>query len=59
MTGFSESMQTDGLCDLLPMIRWQGLSADHRQSAPAHQLAIVPFEFGCHAKTLDTEYVEV
>ena len=41
--GIGNWVQTDGLRDLLPMIRWQGLPAAPAGQGPAHRLDVVPF----------------
>lgn len=41
--GIANWVQTDGLHDLLPMIRWQGLPAEQHGQGPIHWLDIVPF----------------
>jgi len=41
--GIGNWAQTDGLRDLLPMIRWQGLPAAPEGQGPAHRLDVVPF----------------
>lgn len=40
--GIANWVQTDGLRDLLPMIRWQGLPASPQGRGPIHWLEVVP-----------------
>lgn len=42
--GIVNWVQTDGLRDLLPMIRWQGLPERQQGEGPVHRLDIVPFD---------------
>lgn len=42
--GIANWVQTDGLRDLLPMIRWQGLPDRVQGGGPVHWLDIVPFD---------------
>ena len=40
--GIANWVQTDGYCDLLPMIRWQGLPTKQQGVGPIHWLDVVP-----------------
>lgn len=42
--GVANWVQTDGLRDLLPMIRWQGLPETQQGAGPIHWLDILPFD---------------
>lgn len=47
--GIANWVQTGGLRDLLPMIRWQGLPAVQQGAGPTHWLNIVPLaDIGAH-----------